>query len=234
MSNYTNKTLKKIKRLEEKYKMNGHKGTPDHIDKVDMFGFCPVIISAPHSVKHIRDGYMKQHEFYTGAIAEYIAEKLGCAYITKQGVEETHRNDDPNYETANDSTYKKAIKEYIDKNRCNMFIDIHGLSGDKDSVMDICIDDGRNTHGTTLLYEIEGMVDGTFGDKAVTIDKYYKADKPNVLAKWVSSIYDIPAIELEINGKYRWFEDGCEEESIKLLDTLCDSIKFWAKHTLEY
>ena len=72
-----------IKKLEEKYSINGYRGISTKPVSVISYGEIPILISATHSVKQKRNGELKSQEFYTGAIAEYLAKEVGCYVITK-------------------------------------------------------------------------------------------------------------------------------------------------------
>ena len=65
---------KRIHEIEEKYCANDYTGVVKSLKnyRLKKYGTNPILISAPHSVKQKRDGKVKNHEFYTGAIAEYL------------------------------------------------------------------------------------------------------------------------------------------------------------------
>lgn len=208
-----------IKELEKKYKTNYYKGKSSAPCEVKKYGSVPILISAPHSVKQRRNNKTKNHEFYTGAIAEFLAQELKCSVITKQYLIEDSINDDANYEDSRCS-YKTAINQFLQQNDVKLFVDIHGLSSNKNSIVDICTNNGINTDNTEYAFNLKARIDKAFNEMPASIDKYYKADASNVLSKWVKDTYNIPAIELEINGAYRWFDGEYLEPSTKLLSTM--------------
>lgn len=96
-----NKTLlQQIKSTEQKFKANNYKGNSDCSFMVEKYGNLPILLSALHAVKQIRNGEIKAHEFYTGAIIDCLAKQIGCYCITKQYLIENASNDDPNTDTA--------------------------------------------------------------------------------------------------------------------------------------
>lgn len=211
---------KRVNEIEEKYRVNNYAG--DKIPcRVKKYGNTPILLSAPHSVKQKRNGKIKNHEFFTGGIAEYLGEKLKCSVITKRCLLQDQYNDDANYEDEKCS-YKMAISQFIEQNDILLFVDIHGLAGNKDSIIDICINNRKNTEETTYHLDLKRKVDNFFGEDSATIDKYYSAEPEYVLSNWVHTKYRIPAIEIEINGVYRWFEGDCLEQSKDLLNILED------------
>lgn len=58
--------LKQIKDAEQKFKVNDYCGNSVCSCLVEKHGNLPILLSAPHAVKQIRNGAIKAHEFYTG------------------------------------------------------------------------------------------------------------------------------------------------------------------------
>ena len=137
--------LEQIRSTEQKFKINDYKGVSACLCVVEKYGDLPILLSAPHAVKQIRNNKIKANEFYTGSIVECLAKQIGCSCITKQCLVENSTNDDPN--TDNDCCqYKTAIKQFLQKHHIELFIDIHGLSRKRDSIVDICINSGKNKY----------------------------------------------------------------------------------------
>ena len=207
--------LQQIKAAEQKFKINNYKGSPVYQCTVDKHGNLPILLSAPHAVKQIRNGQVKAHEFYTGAIAECLAKQIGCSCITKQYLIENSANDDLNTDNA-DCVYKTAIRQFMQKHKIELFVDIHGLSGKRDSIVDICINGGKNVNDMIYVNSLQKCIENKFGSNRVSIDKYFSAFSDNIVSKWVHSCFDISAIELEINGDYRGFESDNQQQSLDL------------------
>ena len=207
--------LKQIKNAEQKFKSNNYKGNSVCSCTVEKYGDLPILLSAPHAVKQIRNGEIKAHEFYTGAIVECLAKQIGCACITKQYLIENTINDDPNTDNAYCS-YKTAINQFLQENEIKLFVDIHGLSSKRDSIVDICIDKGKNVNDMTYVFTLQKYIENEFGVNTSSIDKYFSAFSDNIMSKWIHSNFNISAIELEINGAYRWFEGDTEKQSLDL------------------
>lgn len=207
--------LQQIKNAEQKFKQNDYKGNSIRSCMVEKYGDLPILLSAPHAVKQIRNGEMKAHEFYTGAIVECLAKTIGCACITKQYLIENTINDDPNTDNAYCS-YKTAINQFLQDNHIKLFVDIHGLSSKRDSIVDICIDGGKNVNDMTYVSTLEKCIKNKFSENKSSIDKYFSAFSDNIMSKWMHSNFDVSAIELEINGAYRWFEGNTEQQSLDL------------------
>ena len=209
-----------IVKLETKYSVNNYCGN-NVACNVIKYGDTPILISAPHSIKQKRNGIIKSHEFYTGAIAEYLACKLCCSVITKQELDINRHNDDANYEDAN-CKYKIAVQKYLELDNTSLFIDVHGLSGNKDSIIDICTNNGLNVNYTEycLIENLVKNAKNNFIHEDASINKYFKADKKYIMSKWVHDTFDISAIQLEVNSRYRWFEGDTKIQSELLVGTL--------------
>ena len=207
--------LSQIKDTEQKFKANDYKGNSLCSCVVKKYGDLPLLLSAPHAVKQIRNSEIKAHEFYTGAIVECLAKQIGCACITKQYLIENTINDDPNTDNAYCS-YKTAINQFLQENEIKLFVDIHGLSSKRDSIVDICIDKGKNVNDMTYVFTLQKYIENEFGVNTSSIDKYFSAFSDNIMSKWIHSNFNISAIELEINGAYRWFEGDTEKQSLDL------------------
>ncbi len=207
--------LSKIQHAELKFKANNYKGNSLCSCMVDKYGDLPILLSAPHAVKQIRNGEIKAHEFYTGAIVECLAEQIGCACITKQYLIENTTNDDPNTDNAYCS-YKTAINQFLQEHEIKLFVDIYGLSSNRDSIVDICIDNGKNVNDMSFVSDLQKCIENKFGKNTCSIDKYFSAFSDNIMSKWIHSNFNISAIELEIKGAYRWFEGDTEKQSLDL------------------
>ena len=206
-----------IKTLEEKF--INPKTNADC--ELKIYGNAPVLLSAPHSTNHKKEGNLKLGELYTGSIAEYLARAIGCAVITKTNCNESAYNDDPN---AQDEfcTYKQKIVEFMKKNKIILFVDFHGLSKEKECIVDIGLNEGKNTAGKNYPYCLQRLIERRFPKSTATIDKYCKASLPNNLSRWMSEKYNVCSVQLEINGSYREFEGLKEHQSIRLLNTLLE------------
>ena len=217
--------LQQIKDTEQKFKANNYNGDSDCSCMVEKYGNLPILLSALHAVNQIRNREIKAHEFYTGAIVECLAKHIGCYCITKKYLIENATNDDPNTDNAYCS-YKTAINQFLQEHKIKLFVDIHGLSSKRDSIIDICIDQGKNVNNMVLVADLKKCVEDKFGIDTCSVDKYFQAFSDNVMSKWIHSTFDISALELEINGAYRWFEGDAERQSLDLF--LC--LEKWLKN----
>lgn len=220
----TDTILERLHNTEQRFSANNYTGNPNNSCVVEKYGDLPILLSAPHAVKQIRAEKLKAHEFYTGAIVTCLAQDLGCACITKSSVNLNAANDDPNTDCP-ECAYKTAVKQFMQTHKVLLFVDIHGLSGQRDSVIDIGIDHGRNVNDMTAVSRLQNAINQTFGADKGTIDKYFSAFADNIMSKWVHNTFNITAIELEINGAYRWFVDDNASQSLDLYFCLQNWLK---------
>ena len=84
----------KVFNMNRKYEINNYNGLYNGITYLKIvYGNLPILLSAPHSVKQVRNNKIKKSDGLTGAIVEYLA-KLSDTYgITRI----CNLLDDPNY-----------------------------------------------------------------------------------------------------------------------------------------
>lgn len=155
---------------------------------------------------------------------ECLAKQIGCACITKQYLIENASNDDPNTDNAYCS-YKTAINQFLQEHEIKLFVDVHGLSSKRESIVDICIDKGKNVNDMAYVLTLQKYIENKFGANKFSVDKYFSAFSENIMSKWMYSNFKVTALELEINGAYRWFEGDTEKQSLDLF--LC--LEEWLK-----
>lgn len=185
-----------------------------HIEK----GKIKIMLSAPHCVDHYRNGRIKKKEINTDTLIKKIKEKIDVNIIYK--TESIH--EDANYDKK--SIYREELEKYINKNNIKLLLDIHGMDFDREE--DICIGTayGKNIHGRKDIIENIVNIFRDFGYKNITIDKPFSANNPNCVSTYISSNCKIPALQIEINNKYRY--DKSEWYNLdKLVDCFIKIIK---------
>ena len=165
-------------------------------------GKIPVLISAPHSVRQLREGKIKAKDRYTGAIAIELAKSTNSFAIYK-----TYNNqDDASYDIENNE-YKEKVLELISKNNIKLFLDIHGAKDTEEFDIDIGTDGKRNLNGKVQI--LEKLVKN-LKEKGITktgIDQKFKACTMHTLTKKIATNTDIACMQIEITKKYRNLED---------------------------
>lgn len=161
-------------------------------------GKIPVILSAPHSVKQLREGKIKEAENQTGAIVSILAEKTGCFAIYK-----TYNNqDDANYDIENNE-YKEEIKHIVKENNIKLLLDIHGARDEYNFDIDLGTAYGENINNNTEILEKLKSYLKKNKIENVTENKTFKADSIRTISKYINEETKIPCIQLEISWKYR-------------------------------
>ncbi len=81
-----------------------------------------IMISAPHSVKHIREWEILPQDLLTWWLALYLRKRLNIPVIYST----LYKVWDPNFDENKNSEYKQALAEYIKENNIKFLIDLHG------------------------------------------------------------------------------------------------------------
>ena len=92
-----------------------------------------IMISAPHSVKHLRNGEILPQDLLTWWLALYLwkRQNLPVIYSTSYKVW------DPNFDENHNSEYKQAFAKYIKENNIKFLIDLHGCWSYRDFVIEL-------------------------------------------------------------------------------------------------
>ena len=179
-------------------------------------GKIPVLLSAPHSVRQLREGKIKGKDRYTGAITIELAKQTNSFAIYK-----TYNNqDDASYDIENNE-YKEKVLELINKHNIKVFLDIHGAKDTDEFDVDIGTDEKRNLNGKTQI--LENLIKN-LKEKGITkigIDKKFKACTMHTLTKKIASSTNIACMQIEITRKYR------DLEQVEKMEKIINAIKSW-------
>lgn len=181
----------------------------NHLSKHKSFtiieGNIGVMVSAPHSTQHSRNGKTLPADKLTGEIAIYLHKKTGCHVIYSN----EQLDNDPNYDESN-NFYQKALREYIDKNNVKLLVDLHGAAKEHDFAIDVGTVDDKDTslNGYDFIYD---LIKQTFNKSLssnnhkenVVKNNTFSGGNQNTVTKFISSKTSIPCIQLEINKEYR-------------------------------
>ena len=161
-------------------------------------GKIPILISAPHSVRQIRNGKIKGKDIYTGPIAIVLQQETNCHCIYKT----KNNNDDANYDIEN-NTYKEEILKIIKQNNIKLLLDIHGASDEHGFEVDIATGERENLNGNEKALEILVEVLKKHNIGNIEIDKVFIAKSIHTICKTIAEKTSIPCIEIEIAKKFR-------------------------------
>ena len=188
-----------IKKVEKKYEINDYNGEKiNNSNYILKTGKNPILLSAPHAVKQVREGRIKEEDRYTGAIVEILCKTCNCYGIIRN----YNAGDDPNKDSLGIGLeYKKKILDIIKENNINLLIDIHGCTNNHG--FDFCIgtNNGENLNGNNDIVRKLKRELNSIGK--VAIDEIFKACLEQNVSRYVSHNSNIPSIQLEISKKFR-------------------------------
>lgn len=159
-------------------------------------GNIPVLVSAPHAVRHVRQRKIKKSDEYTGAIAYLLNQLTGCHALAVTKI----YGGDPNFNSP--CIYKDHLKELCANHPISLVLDLHGAGSDHEFDVDLGIMAGESLLGHTKTLN---MIIKHFraGGLSRVSQNYFAAAGPNTITRFVSQELGIPAIQIEINRKYR-------------------------------
>lgn len=157
-----------------------------------------IILSAPHSVKHVRENSVRPGETKTGTMVKLLSKKYNTYGIYKNSKD---CNNDANWDK--ECEYKEYIKHMVKKEKIKALIDFHGMAAHREQDICIGINGGKNIYEN---YDIVNYMIDTFhkyGFKNVTIDNPFNAEYEYCVSNYIARECDIPTFQIEINLKYR-------------------------------
>lgn len=159
-------------------------------------GTIPILVSAPHAVRHIRQKKIKQSDIFTGSLAFLLNQITGCHTLAVTRL----YGGDPNFDQP--CIYKDHLAKICQENKINFVIDLHGASADKAYDMDM-----GTMHGRSLLNhpELKGLIIDAFQKAGITnlSSNELPAAIQNTVTKYSANLLGIPSVQLEVNRKFR-------------------------------
>ena len=202
--------------LNKKYEENDCHGIYQGINNLKIiYGNIPILLSAAHSVKHVRNGLFKNSDGLTGGIVEFLAN-----YHNAFGITRVHNMlDDPNYYNYGISQmYKEKCLELIRNYEIKYFFDIHGCSNNHFFKIDIGTNNGLNINKDILDLLIKYF--NKLGK--VTIDNNFKASRSSNISKYLHEQTGISCYQIELCNELRFNKIN---ETIIAFNELIDEIK---------
>ena len=167
-------------------------------------GSIPVLFSAPHTMYQLRDdGTTKLKEPYTKAIALYLNKYCNTYAIVKNNDTGIDSNRD-NYDQYN-------------------VIDLHGASKDREFDIEFGTLNNLSADFSTIK-ELEEA----FTENHINNINYNDPFKGGAITQGIYSLDDVDVIQIEINGKYRDYNNL--EELEKLIKSLENFIKQYKEY----
>ena len=167
-----------------------------------------IMISAPHSVKHIREWEILPQDLLTWWLVLYLWKRLNLPVIYSTSYEVW----DPNFDENKKSEYKQVLAKYIRENNIKLLIDLHGCRSFRDFSIELWTWwewnfnllgrlDILNTIEKSLNDSLKSYIQHT--GKPVTKNTIFSASRETTVSAFISKECKIPSIQVEINKKLR-------------------------------
>lgn len=195
-------TKEMVRNIESRFMSNNYNGTLTINPNYEYINNgSNILLSAPHSVKQMREGNIKEEDELTGFYASYLPKlnKYNSIYRIYQSM------DDPNYpigetlENPEDKYLQEVIK-LIKKDKISFLLDIHGCATRRPFDVEII-----SVNGKTCNLEIVDIFYETLRSKnfIVSVDKVFKRGGQVIRQ---ASNAGTNAVALEINKTCRSYE----------------------------
>jgi len=159
-------------------------------------GKLPVLVSAPHAVRHYRQKKIKMSDQFTGSIVYLLNQLTGCHAIAATKL----YGGDPNFD--NPCIYKERIAEICEREKVKFVLDIHGAAREREFDVDFGTNSGKTLLVKTRMLELVQHNFQSFGLSRISHD-HFAASGPNTIANYIARELGIPAVQIEINKQYR-------------------------------
>lgn len=205
-------TQDRIWKFEEDVVKDQHAGSSHESVLTILNPSSGILISAPHCVKHMREGKTKVADINTYGIARVLQEDVKCNLIASTGSPKS----DPNYDEH--CYYKDILDSILEKYKILFLIDIHGMAN-KDPYVDI--DYGDNM-GLTLCdnYKVSRILREDYNGLIISHNSYFSAKNSNTIANYASRKFQVASIQAEISMECR-----CTDSSDILISYLTRLLK---------
>ena len=183
-----------------------------------------IMISAPHSVKHIRQWELLPQDLLTWWLVIYLWKRLNIPVIYST----SYKVWDPNFDENEKSEYKQALAKYIKENDIKLLIDLHGCW----SFRDFSIELGTWWEwNPNLLWRLDilNIIEKILNDslksyiqhtgKSITKNTVFSASRKTTVSAFISKECKIPTIQIEINKELR------DMDNLKNLSLLINSLE---------
>jgi hypothetical protein len=174
-------------------------------ESADYFGIIegriPILLSAPHGTKHLRDGKWKGEDEYTSSLAIKLGELTSSHVIFVKN----RTQEDSNYIPT--TRYKDAIRKLVDEKGIRFLADIHGADIGRDYKINIGIIDEVDM-GKCSCPRCKPVIEETlqnFQDPLFNLDAF-TAGLPETVTSFARHTCGIEAAQFEINAQYRIVE----------------------------
>ena len=167
-----------------------------------------IMISAPHSVNHIREWEILVQDLLTWWLVLYLGNRLNLPVIYST----SYKVWDPNFDKNSESEYKQTLAKYIKENDIKFLIDLHGCRSFRDFSIELGTWWEWNPNllwNGKILKAIVKSLNGSLKSyiqhtkKAITENTIFSAGRETTVSSFISNECKIPTIQIEINKELR-------------------------------
>ena len=181
-------------------------------------GMIPILFTAPHTMMQIKEnGDVKYSEPYTKAIALYLNKHFNVNCMIKihdNGLDSNRDNRD---------IFKTELLRFIKDNNIKLVIDLHGALKSRN----FDIEFGTLNNLSADFSVIKELEESFIKNKICNII-HNNPFKGGAITEYIYGIQDVDVIQVEINGKYR------DYNNIDELKKVCNSFESFIKQYKEY
>ena len=160
-------------------------------------GKIPILISAPHGAKHLRNGSWKEEDEYTAGIAIKLAEMTGAHVIYVKNATKEDSNHDL------ETKFKDKIREIVKEHGIKFIADIHGANSNRPFKVSVgIINDEDEKCSSPSFKDIIQETFKTFQNDIFNLCNF-SASKSGTVTSFAKNILNIEAAQFEINSKFR-------------------------------
>lgn len=189
--------------------------------KTDPFWFAsgeiPILVSAPHAVRHLRQKKIKVSDQFTGSVV-YLLNRLTSCYALATA---KLYGGDPNVDDP--CIYKERIADLCRREKIKMILDIHGAAREQAFDIDLGTNQGKNLLGKTKITDVLEKNFRHVGLHAISYN-YFAASGTHTVSNYAARELGIPAVQIEINKQYRVPNQNAQAFH-RLICALAESIK---------
>ncbi|HWI54422.1 MAG TPA: hypothetical protein VNT57_01910 [Desulfobacteria bacterium] len=183
-------------------------------------GSLPVLVSAPHAVRHVRHKKIKPSDEFTGSMAFLLNKLTGCHAIAATKL----YGGDPNFDDK--CIYKEALKNLAREQKFHLVLDLHGASREHPFDVDIGTINNTSLLGKKEYKELLKKHLNRYGISKIS-DNHFSISGNNTITKYASSELELPAAQLEINKSFRVPHQN-PGDYCRLIGALADFINVFA------
>ncbi|HEX3031175.1 MAG TPA: hypothetical protein VHS59_02865 [Bacillota bacterium] len=159
-------------------------------------GTIPILVSAPHAVRHKRRKEIKSSDEFTGSTALLLNKLTGCHVLAATKL----YSGDPNFDYP--CIYKDLLRQLCAQHQIRLVLDLHGAARERDFAVDLGTMWGKSLLGQSWILE---QVIKAFRSQNISpiSQNRFSADSQHTVTWFTATQLGIPAVQLEINKEFR-------------------------------